>query len=146
MEIKKADSKGRVSGFEPGSQYGITRTKGDDMTLTPLERRNKGGISDYLPSPPEGMKWITDVFLRRDLTVETLQVRVSLEADYGSPNLPMVPVYGYHYSLETPPEIDEVVKAANFIRESYLEREREIIEERKQEANLKDENSFFVMR
>lgn len=144
MEIKKADSKGRISGFEPGSQYRVARTETNEMIIKPVAAENRGGIARHLPDPPEGMKWTTDVFMRQDLTSEALRVQVTLEADYGSGNLPAIPVYGYQYSIDCPPEIDEVVKTAEHIKENYVKRQREIIEERKKEANLKEENAFFV--
>ena len=36
MEIKKADSKGRVTGFEPGRYYEVIRQEHGIITLAPI--------------------------------------------------------------------------------------------------------------
>lgn len=42
MEIKKADSKGRVTGFEPGRYYSLVR---DDLSII-LNPLHEGGYTD----------------------------------------------------------------------------------------------------
>lgn len=47
MEIKKADSKGRVSGFEPGKYYSVVRD-GLNIILNPLAEGGYTGTGNSL--------------------------------------------------------------------------------------------------
>jgi hypothetical protein len=58
MDIKKADSKGRVSGFEPGELYAFDREKGYFSPVIikapdgrPIEEALRRGMNTYVAGP-----------------------------------------------------------------------------------------------
>lgn len=58
MEIKKADSKGRVTGFEPGELYAFDREKGYFSKVvinapdgTPIEEAIRRDMNTYVAAP-----------------------------------------------------------------------------------------------
>lgn len=69
MEIKKADSKGRVSGFIPGDYYTVSRTDLGTLIVTPLEPDDNLDIP--FPANEKVLAYLKDLGVNpRDVSVK----------------------------------------------------------------------------
>lgn len=127
MEIRKADSKGRVTVGSAGESYEV-RKIGEDIVLTP-PRSNRLRLED-LPPAPKGYQWTTAFWMLGN-NVPVIWVELRLDVTTGVPG---VYLGSLPYRAVENLTVDAVRDAAKEIVAEYEERyaaEKERVEEQK---------------